>query len=130
MDAARSATDAGVPSYCEANTLATLVSAQTWKPPSALFRAVMYTSCAMSWSIMYASAMTAVKHSCEATYVRGTRRGREDIVVVDEWVPLGLASQGLDQANQCIAEGAEALDDRRDELAAYRLRKGLYLFCL
>ena len=41
MDAARSATDAGVPSYCEANALATLVSAQMWKPLSALFRAVM-----------------------------------------------------------------------------------------
>ena len=27
------------------------------------------SSCAISWSIMYASAMTAVKHSCEATYM-------------------------------------------------------------
>ena len=59
--------------------------------------------------------------------VRGTRSGREDVVVVDEWVPLGLASQGLEQANQRIAEGAEALDDRRDELAAYALRKRVVL---
>ena len=55
--------------------------------------------------------------------VCGTRRGREDVVIVDEWVPLGLASQGLEQANQCIAESTEALYDRRDELAAYALRK-------
>lgn len=62
--------------------------------------------------------------------VRGTRSGREDVVVVDEWVPLGLASQGLEQANQRIAEGAEALDDRRDELAAYALRKRVVLVLL
>ena len=62
--------------------------------------------------------------------VHGTRSGREDVVVVDEWVPLGLASQGLEQANQRIAEGAEALDDRRDELAAYALRKRVVLVLL
>ena len=62
--------------------------------------------------------------------VCGTRSGREDVVVVDEWVPLGLASQGLEQANQRIAEGAEALDDRRDELAAYTLRKRVVLVLL
>ena len=33
----------------------------------------------------------------------------------------------INQANQCIAEGAEALDDRRDELAAYARVGGCFL---
>ena len=43
--------------------------------------------------------------------VRGTRGSREDIVIINEGVPLGLASQGFDQANQCIAEGAEVVSE-------------------
>ena len=71
-----------------------------------------------------------LRNSALRSNVRGTRRGREDVVIVDEWVPLGLASQGLEQANQCVAEGAEALDFRRDELAAYALRKWVVLVLL
>ena len=52
----------------------------------------------MNWSIMYASAMTAVKHSCEATYVV-REEVENDIVIVNERVPLALPSQGLEQAN-------------------------------
>ena len=59
--------------------------------------------------------------------VRGTRGSREDIVIINEWVPLGLASQGFDQANQCITEGTEAFNDRRDELAAHTLCKRVVL---
>ena len=72
---------------------------------------------------MYASAMTAVKHTQLRSDVRGTRGSREDIVIINEWVPLGLASQGFDQANQCITEGTEAFNDCRDELAAHTLCK-------
>ena len=39
-----------------------------------------------------------------------------------EWhLPTEISS--FDQANQRITEGAEALDDRRDELAAHALRE-------
>ena len=59
MDAARSATDSGVPSYCEAKRLPTLVSAQMWKPPSALLKAVM-------------SGMWPGLHSTAAPWSRGS----------------------------------------------------------
>ena len=51
------------------------------------------TSCAMSWSIMYVRVRDDGRREAQLqSDVRGKRRGREDIVIVDERVPLGLAS--------------------------------------